>query len=41
LEPGETPPPGAKSPPPGAIKFIVGNEHVEVAARIEMVRFTF
>ncbi|MEY2556086.1 MAG: hypothetical protein QOF93_1230 [Verrucomicrobiota bacterium] len=26
---------------PGAIKFIVGNEHVENTARIEMVRFTF
>jgi hypothetical protein len=25
----------------GAIKFIVGNEHVENTARIEMVRFTF
>jgi hypothetical protein len=24
-----------------AIKFIVGNEHIEIAARIEMVRFTF
>ena len=26
---------------PSAIKFIVGNEHVENTARIEMVRFTF
>jgi hypothetical protein len=26
---------------PNAIKFIVGNEHVENTARIEMVRFTF
>jgi hypothetical protein len=25
----------------GAIKFIVGNEHIETSARIEMVRFTF
>jgi hypothetical protein len=24
-----------------AIKFIVGNEHLEDTARIEMVRFTF
>jgi hypothetical protein len=27
--------------PSGAIKFIVGNEHIELSARIEMVRFTF
>jgi hypothetical protein len=26
---------------PNAIKFIVGNEHLEDTARIEMVRFTF
>ena len=26
---------------PSAIKFIVGNEHVDNTARIEMVRFTF
>ena len=26
---------------PSAIKFIVGNEHIENTARIEMVRFTF
>ena len=26
---------------PGAIKFIVGNEHVETAAKIELVRFSF
>jgi hypothetical protein len=25
----------------GAIKFIVGNEHIETSARIEVVRFTF
>jgi hypothetical protein len=31
----------AKPTPSGAIKFIVGNEHVETSARIEMVRFTF
>jgi len=32
----------ATTPPPtSAIKFIVGNEHVEITARIEMVRFTF
>lgn len=30
-----------KGPPPGAIKFIVGNEHIETSARIELVRFTF
>jgi hypothetical protein len=27
--------------PTGAIKFIVGNEHIQIGARIEMVRFTF
>jgi len=26
---------------PGALKFIVGNEHVETTARIELVRFSF
>jgi hypothetical protein len=31
----------AKPTPSGAIKFVVGNEHVETSARIEMVRFTF
>jgi len=32
----------ATTPPPtSAIKFIVGNEHVEITARIEMVRFAF
>jgi hypothetical protein len=30
-----------KPTPSGAIKFIVGNEHIETSARIEMVRFTF
>jgi hypothetical protein len=29
------------TPPASAIKFIVGNEHVEITARIEMVRFAF
>ncbi len=27
--------------PTGAIKFIVGNEHIQIGARIEMVRFIF
>ena len=31
----------ASTPPASAIKFIVGNEHVETAARVEMVRFAF
>jgi hypothetical protein len=26
---------------PSAIKFIVGNEHLEAAAAVELVRFTF
>jgi len=30
-----------KPTPSVAIKFIVGNEHIETSARIEMVRFTF
>jgi hypothetical protein len=30
-----------KPAPTGAIKFIVGNEHVETTMRIEIVRFTF
>lgn len=36
-----TPPPqgAAGKPPAGGLNFIVGNEHVEVSARIEMVRF--
>jgi len=29
------------TPPTTGIKFIVGNEHVEITARIEMVRFAF
>jgi hypothetical protein len=28
-------------PPTGAIKFIVGSEHIQIGARIEMVRFAF
>src|SRR5262249_43438870 len=27
--------------PAGALSFIVGNEHIEVSATIEMLRFTF
>jgi hypothetical protein len=26
---------------PGGLRFIVGNEHIETAAKIEMVRFTY
>ena len=33
--------PAPKPTPSGAIKFIVGDEHIEMSARIEMVRFTF
>jgi hypothetical protein len=32
-------PPGGKAAP--ALSFIVGNEHIETSARIEIVRFTF
>lgn len=35
-----SPAPNATSSP-GAIKFIVGNEHVDAAASVELVRFTF
>jgi hypothetical protein len=31
----------AKTPSNTALSFIVGNEHVEAAARIELVRFTY
>jgi hypothetical protein len=40
-----TPPPAAQAGPgqpgAGALNFIVGNEHIEVSATIEMLRFTF
>src|SRR5437899_3364393 len=38
-----TPPPGPQASPgaAGALNFIVGNEHIEVSATIEMLRFTF
>jgi hypothetical protein len=40
-----TPVPSAQASPDqspaGALNFIVGNEHVEVSATIEMLRFTF
>jgi len=32
---------GTTPPPTSAIKFIVGNEHIEITARIEMARFAF
>lgn len=38
--PAATPPPG-KAPAGQALNFIVGNEHIETSARIEMVRFTY
>jgi len=31
----------ATNQPNAALKFIVGNEHVETTARIELVRFAF
>src|SRR5215469_13976807 len=41
----QTPPPNPQASPgqqgPGALNFIVGNEHVEVSATIEMLRFIF
>jgi hypothetical protein len=33
--------PGAKPTPGPALNFIVGNEHIETTAKIEIVRFTF
>ena len=33
--------PGGKAPPGAALNFIVGNERVETAAKIEMARFNF
>ncbi len=43
--PSPTPAPSAQASPgqqnAGALNFIVGNEHVEVTATIEMLRFTF
>jgi hypothetical protein len=38
--PAESPQP-SPGQSPGALNFIVGNEHVEVSATIEMLRFTF
>jgi hypothetical protein len=40
---GATPPPAAPAKPAAnaALNFIVGNEHLETSARIELVRFTF
>jgi len=41
--PTPTPSPRASpgQSPAGALNFIVGNEHIEVSATIEMLRFTF
>ena len=37
-----TPPPApAKGPTAPAINFIVGNEHIETSARVELIRFAF
>ncbi len=40
---GATPPAAAAAPAKGgaALNFIVGNEHIETSARIELIRFTF
>jgi hypothetical protein len=34
-------PAAAPTKPAGALTFIVGNEHIETSARIELIRFTF
>ncbi len=40
---GASPPPAApvRQPANASLNFIVGNEHLETSARIEMIRFTF
>ena len=35
-----TPSPVGSASPPAALNFIVGNEHIDVSARVEMVNFT-
>ena len=35
-----TPNPTSSAPPSTALNFIVGNEHIDVSARVEMVNFT-
>jgi hypothetical protein len=35
-----TPSPTSLAPPSAALNFIVGNEHIDVSARVEMVNFT-
>ena len=37
----ESPQPSPGQSPAGVLNFIVGNEHVDVSATIEMLRFTF
>ena len=39
--PPPSPQPSPGQSPAGALNFIVGNEHIEVSATIEMLRFTF
>src|SRR5262245_33441407 len=39
--PATNPQPSPGQSPAGALNFIVGNEHIEVSATIEMLRFTF
>jgi hypothetical protein len=40
---GSTPAPRSSAPPSsgGALKFIVGTEHIQAAVKVEMLRFTF
>jgi hypothetical protein len=40
---GSTPAPGSSAPPStgGALKFIVGTEHIQTAIKVEMLRFKF
>ena len=38
---GSTSTEAGKSSPAGTVNFIVGNEHIQVTAKIEIVRFTF
>ncbi|HMJ05600.1 MAG TPA: Amuc_1100 family pilus-like protein [Chthoniobacterales bacterium] len=41
VPPAPAPAPAAASPATAGLNFIVGNEHVQATARIEMLRFTF
>ena len=39
--PAVTPPSNPSATPSGAIQFIVGNEHLDLSARVELINFTY